>query len=648
MKKSFTNYINLITSFSALSVSAVVAAAAAVSSPNTNSEQLTGLSNAQIKVNTSNQSSQPNQTFQHNIVIKAFAVIFFIWYITVVGVSLLGVVVVRRRHCSKSPRPIFKIKPASSSSPSSNSDNQNTSSYSLSSPSTSESIALDNIEGVTIIRPLKGIDTEMHACLSSSFLQQYPKFELILCADDPRDPSVPIAQALIQQYPDVDAKLLIDPADDPGASHYGPNPKINNLAKGYMQAKYDIVWVLDSNVWVPSGAMKRSVEAFNESGRGGRKIKLIHHLPLCISLDNTMTKSWGSKLDEMFLLTSHSKFYTAINAVAIAPCVMGKSNLYRRSELDAAVQRKLEKKHQQLIKKKYLNNKKEGMVKRSIHKITHSMDSNRNGGFNNEWSGSSSSASLNQFSNTNMIQGTRNESSESTLEASDSSSSSSSSSLLSDSPCQVLPGTGIRNFAQYIAEDNMIALCLWEDGDGRTHLTSDTVVQPLESVSLKGYWNRRVRWLRVRRYMVSAATYVEPTTESICSGVFGTFAFSVLFFSSSSSSLNPLKYWSWTFFLVHMILWCCIDYYHFHNLTSFLNIDNTNRPYFVSKYFSPYNGGSSTACTPRSLKTWVPAWVCREVLAFPIWLTAMCGHEIYWRNKPFRILHDLSTEEVSD
>ncbi|KAF7499977.1 hypothetical protein DV113_002030 [Geotrichum candidum] len=206
----------------------------------------------------------------------------------------------------------------------------------------------------------------MESCLASSFQQNYPKFELIFCLESDSDPAIDVVTELIKQYPSVDAKIMI--SDE----KYGPNPKINNLAKGFSAAKYDIIWVLDSNVWVSQGTLKRSVDRFNSNP----KIALVHHLPLCVSIDGT---SRGSNLDEMFMLSSHSKFYTAINFVGIAPCVMGKSNLYRRSVLDKAVSVKLLK--------------------------------------------------------------------------------------------SIEPGTGIRHFAQFIAEDNMIAQCIWDNG-GRTALTA--------------------------------------------------------------------------------------------------------------------------------------------------------------------------------
>lgn len=45
-------------------------------------------------------------------------------------------------------------------------------------------------------------------------------------------------------------------------------------------------------------------------------------------------RNGGGRLDEMFFGTTHVKFYGAINAVGIAPCIVGKSNMFRKSHLD--------------------------------------------------------------------------------------------------------------------------------------------------------------------------------------------------------------------------------------------------------------------------------------------------------------------------
>lgn len=382
----------------------------------------------------------------------------------------------------------------------------------------------DGSEGVTILRPLKGIDTEMDMCLRSALEQDYPHFEVIFCVEDESDPAIAMAQSLIPKYPNVDAKVMV------GAANYGPNPKINNLAKGYSAAKYDLIWVLDSNVWVTPEALTRAVDTF----RRNPKAHIVHHVPMCISLSPKWEGNMGSRLDEMFMLTAHAKFYTALNQFQMAPCVMGKSNLYRKSALDRAV--------------------------------------------------------------------------------------------------SAPPGEGIRKFALYIAEDNMIAQALWDNG-GRTAIAPDCAIQPLEKVPLSGYWDRRVRWLRVRRYMVLAATMLEPTTESLVCGSIGTFSITTLLAGHS---------WSWRLFLTHMLVWVVLDYWQFHSLISFGTVNQKYAPMFSRRFFSPEGPPG-----PRPiLRSWLWVWMLREVLALPIWIAAMCGHAIWWRGRPFIIKKDLTAEAI--
>ena len=135
------------------------------------------------------------------------------------------------------------------------------------------------------------------------------------------------------------------------------------MSRAYREAEGDLVWIIDCNVWVDQSVVARLVDllcGFTPSS-DGRKYKFVHQLPLAIDvsqlsdahssseallLDDHTTRSpiqrspsalsfLGSRLEEMFLSTSHAKFYTAIAAVAIAPCTVGKSTMFRRSHLNA-------------------------------------------------------------------------------------------------------------------------------------------------------------------------------------------------------------------------------------------------------------------------------------------------------------------------
>ncbi|OAQ31779.1 glycosyltransferase family 21 protein [Linnemannia elongata AG-77] len=184
--------------------------------------------------------------------------------------------------------------------------------------SLSSRMAKDKVPGVTIIRPLRGVDCNMYENLASSFRQDYPLFEVVFSVAQPNDPAIAVVRDLMKQYPKVDARLII------GEKNVGINPKINNMIQSYETAKYDIVWVLDSNVYVDPGCMGRSVDKMMKPGVG-----LVHHLPFGVR-----PQTLGSELELMFLDTVHAKMYLFINWTGLASCVVGKSNLYRRSDLD--------------------------------------------------------------------------------------------------------------------------------------------------------------------------------------------------------------------------------------------------------------------------------------------------------------------------
>ncbi|KAF9199025.1 hypothetical protein BGZ49_010913 [Haplosporangium sp. Z 27] len=158
----------------------------------------------------------------------------------------------------------------------------------------------------------------MYENLASSFRQDYPRFELIFSVAHSNDPAIAVVRDLIKKYPHVDTRLII------GEKIVGINPKINNMIQAYETAKYDIVWVCDSNVYVDPGCMGRSVDKLMKP-----KVGLVHHLPFGVR-----PQTLGSELELMFLNTVHAKMYLFINWTGLASCVVGKSSLYRRSDLD--------------------------------------------------------------------------------------------------------------------------------------------------------------------------------------------------------------------------------------------------------------------------------------------------------------------------
>ena len=104
---------------------------------------------------------------------------------------------------------------------------------------------------VSILRPLRGVDSTDELTLRSGFALDYPNFELIFCCADADDPAVALVNRLQAQHPAVKARLLI------GNHAISANPKLNNLVKGWLAAGSDWIVFADSNVLMPRDYVQR-------------------------------------------------------------------------------------------------------------------------------------------------------------------------------------------------------------------------------------------------------------------------------------------------------------------------------------------------------------------------------------------------------
>ncbi|QRW00262.1 glycosyltransferase family 21 protein [Ceratobasidium sp. AG-Ba] len=220
------------------------------------------------------------------------------WYAILWTVVLVGWISVRRRYTIRPRSPLSSPPPP---------DNP------------------ESVPGVSILRPLKGLDPNLYENLESTFQQEYPqeRFEILFCVADPEDQALGVVNELLAKYPHVNAKAVV------GERVIGVNPKVNNLMEAYDRAEHDILWVLDSNIWSAPGTLARSVDALTQDCTP--RIGLVHHVPFVPPSAPLM--AWGARVEAAFLNTTHAKMYVAINTVAIESCVMGKSNMYRRSDV---------------------------------------------------------------------------------------------------------------------------------------------------------------------------------------------------------------------------------------------------------------------------------------------------------------------------
>ncbi len=470
-------------------------------------------------------------------------------------------------------------------------------------PAACTKLPAERLPHVTILRPVKGLEPQLYECLAATFYQTYPREKLTVyfCVSSNNDPACPVLRRLISDFPYFDVKLFIE-EEDPNlnghagdASNLGPNPKIRNLSRGYKEAKGDIVWILDCNVWVGKGVAGRMVDklcGFASAGVRAKPYKFVHQLPLVVDsvgasvaeeargllearhdgyeaegttgYDNPFKRNHdseqaqalrigGGRLEEMFMASSHAKFYTAINTVGIAPCIVGKSNMFRRSHLDY---------------------------------------------------------------------------------------------LTSTSPSTP---KGIDFFSSNICEDHLIGDLLWrkkvpeEDAGekwGKHGLVfGDLAIQPMAGMSVRDYVARRVRWLRVRKWTVTMATLVEPGVECFLCSAYAAFALTTLPWFYSTLGISQ----TWSVFaliwLLFIVVWITVDHLVYAKLHSCASVElDPDTPSFARHPL-----GRSR----RPAKEWFAAWLGREILALPVWTYAVLGGTtVVWRSKKFWVGMDMKVHEI--
>ncbi len=114
----------------------------------------------------------------------------------------------------------------------------------------------DAAGGVSIVRTVRDLDPLEEMTLRSSFLIDYPSYEVIFCAQSEHDPAVPLVRRLIAEHPGVPARLLV------GDDRVSANPKLNNMVKGWRAAEHPGVVFADSNLLLPRDYLSRLLSAW--------------------------------------------------------------------------------------------------------------------------------------------------------------------------------------------------------------------------------------------------------------------------------------------------------------------------------------------------------------------------------------------------
>jgi ceramide glucosyltransferase len=119
--------------------------------------------------------------------------------------------------------------------------------------------ALPPSPGVSILKPVKGMDGDSYDNFASFCSQEYAgNVQLVFAAASPDDPVIPVIRQLMHDFTGHDIRLVINPA------LHGPNYKVSNLINAFPETGYDIVIVSDSDICVPADYLRSVVAHFSD------------------------------------------------------------------------------------------------------------------------------------------------------------------------------------------------------------------------------------------------------------------------------------------------------------------------------------------------------------------------------------------------
>jgi ceramide glucosyltransferase len=175
----------------------------------------------------------------------------------------------------------------------------------------------ENAAPVTIVRPVCGVDNFARDTLGSSFGLDYPDYEIIFCVARDDDPVVELVRELIAAHPQQRVRLLV------GDDRVGPNPKLNNVVKGFDAARSTWLIMADSNVLMPRDYIQRLLARWRPTSG----------VVISVPIASRPANFWA-ELECAFLNTFQARWEYVSDTFGFG-FAQGKNMLFRRDILDA-------------------------------------------------------------------------------------------------------------------------------------------------------------------------------------------------------------------------------------------------------------------------------------------------------------------------
>jgi ceramide glucosyltransferase len=163
------------------------------------------------------------------------------------------------------------------------------------------------------------LEDNLFGNLESFCVQDYPEYEVIFSLQDENDPAFKVARKILEKFADKPISIVIE------RCHHGFNPKVNNLFSAYRVSRYPMILISDSNVMVDPYYLRTIAKPMENPNVG----------LVCNLIKGTGGKTIGSIFENLHLNSFVLGNICFLNKYLRIPCVVGKSMLMRKSDLEA-------------------------------------------------------------------------------------------------------------------------------------------------------------------------------------------------------------------------------------------------------------------------------------------------------------------------
>lgn len=171
--------------------------------------------------------------------------------------------------------------------------------------------------GISILKPLCGVDDGLAANLERFAILAYPEYEVLLGIEHPGDPALPVARAAERRWPGRMRVVL-------RRGEPGTNPKVNQLLSLQAAARHRVLVVSDSNVIAGFDYLDEIASHLQDE-----RVGLVTHL-----VTGSGGRRLGSRLDNLHLAAGIAAGTAAAKAMG-QDLVTGKSMAMRCADLEA-------------------------------------------------------------------------------------------------------------------------------------------------------------------------------------------------------------------------------------------------------------------------------------------------------------------------